>query len=204
LNRDWAADLEQAIELSPTHVSLYGLTVEAHAPLGRWVARGEATEAPEERYEAEFLLADQRLTSAGFEHYEVSNFGKPGHRARHNFAYWTGVSYAGIGPGAHEFDGDERRWNTGNYVEWVRRLESAVDPIEGSERLTEENRIAEAVYLGLRTVDGLEVSDREREYVARWIAAGWARLDGARLVITPSGWLRLDALATDLTLFRSH
>jgi oxygen-independent coproporphyrinogen-3 oxidase len=161
-------------------------------------------EAPEERYESDFLLADASITAAGFEHYEVSNFAKPGHRARHNSSYWTGVPYAGIGPGAHEFDGAIRRWNVGAYVDWVRRLQTGSDPREGHEVLTRENRVAESVYLGLRTSDGLQVAHAEVEHAAPWIKAGWARIDRDRLVLTPPGWLRLDALAADLTLFRSH
>jgi oxygen-independent coproporphyrinogen-3 oxidase len=204
VGRDWRRDLELALSFDPTHVSLYGLTIEADAPLGKQVARGEIAEAPEERYESDFMLADEVLGRAGFEHYEVSNFAKPGHRARHNFAYWRGVPYAGIGPGAHEFDGQTRRWNVRAYTEWRRRVAKGDDPQEGAERLTEENRIAEVVYLGLRTVDGLEISGAERAHVAAWIDAGWARLAGRQLVLTPLGWLRLDSLAADLTLFRSH
>jgi oxygen-independent coproporphyrinogen-3 oxidase len=205
LHRNWERDLEQALLLDPTHVSLYGLTVEAHAPLGRWVARGEAVEAPEESYELEFLAAHDVLTHAGFEHYEVSNFAKPGHRACHNSAYWQAVPYAGVGPGAHEFDGAHRRWNVGAYAEWVRKLEAGTDPIEDMETLTDENRSAESVYLGLRTIDGLRINENERVHVARWIDAGWATIDtDDLLVLTPTGWLRLDSLAADLTLFRSR
>lgn len=204
IHRNWRNDLERAIGFDPTHVSLYGLTIEADAPLGKQVARGDVTEAPEERYESDFLLADELLARAGFEHYEVSNFAKPGRRARHNFSYWRGVPYGGIGPGAHEFDGATRRWNVGAYADWVRRLEKGTDPREGQETLTAENRIAEGVYLGLRTSDGLEISESERERVAPWIAAGWGSIRGRRLILTPLGWLRLDSLAADLTLFRSH
>jgi oxygen-independent coproporphyrinogen-3 oxidase len=204
LGRDWRNDIERAMSFEPTHISLYGLTVEADAPLGKQVARGEVAEAPEERYESDFLLADALLGKAGFEHYEVSNFAKPGHRARHNFAYWRGVAYGGIGPGAHEFDGSNRRWNVSAYVDWVRRLEKGIDPREGEEALTSENRIAEAVYLGLRTIEGLAITPEEAQHAADWTAAKWARIEGDRLVLTPLGWLRLDSLAADLTLFRSH
>jgi oxygen-independent coproporphyrinogen-3 oxidase len=205
IGRDWGKDLERALALDPTHVSLYGLTIEAPTPLGKWVASGRAIEAPEERYESEFLLADELLVGAGFEHYEVSNFGRPGHRARHNSAYWLGAPYAGLGPGAHEFAPPVRRWNVRDYAEWVRLLAADMDPAGGTEALTEENRIAEAVYLGLRTVDGLPIDDAEGEHVRKWVDAGWARvMKGGRLVLTPLGWLRLDSLAADLTLLRSR
>jgi oxygen-independent coproporphyrinogen III oxidase len=204
VDREWRRDLEMAIALEPTHVSLYGLTVESHAPLGRWIQRGEEVEAPEENYESEFMEAHDALVAAGYEHYEVSNFARPGRRARHNFAYWLGVPYAGLGPGAHEFTPPLRRWNVGSYVEWVLRLHRGVDPIEGSEELTDANRAAERVYLGLRTIDGLELTPAERLHVGSWIEAGWARTTGSRLQLTPLGWLRLDSLAADLTLLRSR
>jgi oxygen-independent coproporphyrinogen-3 oxidase len=205
LGRNWREDLERGLALKPEHVSLYGLTVEPQAPLGRWVSRGEVTEASEDSYAREFLEADRMLTGAGFEHYEVSNFAKPGHRARHNFCYWQGVAYAGVGPGAHEFDGSTRRWNVRAYEEWAKRLRAGIDPMEGWEGLTADNFTAEKVYLGLRTVDGLAVNSAEAAHVSSWIEAGWAQLPAPNhLVLTPEGWLRLDSLAADLTLFRSH
>ncbi|HYD51468.1 MAG TPA: radical SAM family heme chaperone HemW [Gemmatimonadaceae bacterium] len=206
LRRVWPDDLSRAIDLAPTHVSLYGLTVEPHTPLSRWRERGEVEESPEERYEAEYLLAHERLAAAGFDHYEVSNFGLPERHARHNGAYWTGAAYAGIGPAAHEFDGfSRRRWNVAPYAEWQRRLASGLDPEGGYERLDDENRTAEDVYLGLRTTGGLPLRSGEADRVSRWVDAGWARLlPEDRLVLTPTGWLRLDALARDLTSLRSR
>jgi oxygen-independent coproporphyrinogen III oxidase len=206
--RDWRDDLERVVALRPQHVSMYGLTIESGTPLGRWRARGEVTEAPEERYEQEFLAAHDVLSAAGFEHYEVSNFALPGHRARHNSAYWQGVPYLGVGPSAHGFDGLERRWNVAAYAGWLRSLGQGNDPIEGSERLTSENRGAEEVYLGLRTTLGLEIAEHEWESMSSWAVAGWVeRVPHAptlRIRCTPHGWLRLDALAADLTARRSH
>jgi len=205
VKRSWESDISQAIALEPSHVSLYGLTVEPHTPLGRWRSRGELDEAPDERYEREFLFAHEAMTAAGLEHYEVSNFGRDGFHSRHNSSYWTGASYAGLGPSAHEFDGLGRRWNKSAYVDWLRDLGADRDPIEQSETLTDENKTAEDAYLGLRTVGGLLLSDAEIERTKPWIAAGWARLiDGNRLLLSPLGWLRLDALAADLTLLRSR
>ena len=203
VERSWTQDLEQAIALGANHVSLYGLTIEPHTPLGRWSARGAVREADEERYEREFLEAHTRLREAGYEHYEVSNYARPGSRARHNSAYWRGVPYLGVGPSAHGFDGVRRRWNEAAYTAWLRSVGAGRDPMAGAEVLTPENRVAETVYLGMRTSDGLRIDPHEQAHVARWIEAGWANLQhGDHLVCTPSGWLRLDALAADLTAFR--
>jgi oxygen-independent coproporphyrinogen-3 oxidase len=205
VRRSWQEDLAQALALAPTHVSLYGLTIEPHTPLGRWRERGEVAESPDERYEAEFLVAHETLAAAGFEHYEVSNFARAGRRARHNSSYWKRVPYVGIGPSAHGFDGADRRWNEPAYPEWRRTLAEGSDPMAGHEVLTREDEAAERVYLGLRTTDGLTLATDEFVRVSSWIEQGWANLhDGNRAVLTPSGWLRLDALAGDLTVERSR
>ena len=203
--RSWEHDVERALELEPSHVSLYGLTVEPHTPLGRWQGRGEVSEVPDERYESEFMHAHHAMTGAGFEHYEVSNFGRPGLRSRHNSSYWNESAYAGLGPSAHEFDGQSRRWNAPAYTEWLRRVAANRDPMEQSEELTTENRTAERVYLGLRTTDGLVLSEEEIDRTRPWVDAGWATKDhNRRIRLTPLGWLRLDALAADLTHLRSR
>ncbi len=208
LERQWERDLDAALALEPEHISLYGLTVEPHTPLGRWSARGEVAESPEECYESEFLLAHQRLGAAGLEHYEVSNFARPGQRAVHNSAYWKGVPYVSVGPSAHGFDGDVRRWNIGAYAAWLAAIGRGEDPLEGSESLSAANRMAETVYLGLRTVDGLALLPNEQAAVAAWRDAGWIEsvdeTDSSRVRCTPLGWMRLDRLAADLTALRSH
>lgn len=205
LRHNFESDVEQLLFLEPNHISLYGLTIETGTPLGRWVARGVTVEQPEEGYERDFLDAHRLLADAGFEHYEVSNYARQGCRARHNSAYWANVAYVGVGPAAHGFDGDERRWNARHYADWVARASAGEDPVEGSERLTAENHVAEAVYLGLRTSDGLAIHPAELPFVQSWIDAGWAELgaDG-QLRCTPTGWLRLDALAVALTHHRSR
>jgi oxygen-independent coproporphyrinogen-3 oxidase len=222
--RSWERDLDRAVALEPPHVSLYGLTVEPHTPLGKSLAVGGVTEAGEDRYERDFLAAHDAMTAAGLEHYEVSNFGRPGLHSRHNAAYWRSVPYAGLGPGAHELrvEGERmvRRWNDDVYVRWARTIAEGSDPVAGEETLTVANRIAEEVYLGLRTSGGLVIRDEERGRVNAWVDAGWGTLSDAStspaatsrevassgLVFrpTPLGWLRLDALAADLTAFRSR
>ena len=154
----------------------------------------------------------RRLAAAGFEHYEVSTFARAGHRAVHNSASWRSVPYLAVGPSAHGFDGTVRRWNTEAYAAWQQTVDAGGDPLGGDERLTRENRVAETVYLGLRTRDGLLVRPSERTTVHPWIAAGWIEEVGAsttpdeefRVRCTPLGWLRLDRLAADLTALRSY
>ena len=205
VERSWTRDLELALALEPSHVSLYGLTVEPHTPLGRWRSRGNVSEATDDRYESEFLHAHHAMTAAGFEHYEVSNFGRLGMHSRHNSSYWNESPYAGLGPSAHEFDGTCRRWNASAYADWLRRVGAGRDPIEESEELSAANKTAERVYLGLRTVNGLELTEAEMNRTSSWVDADWATIDDQhRLHLTPLGWLRLDALAADLTHVRSR
>ncbi len=217
LRRDWDRDLREALALGPNHLSIYGLTVEPATPLARWVARGSSVEAPEERYEAEFLRAHELLSSSGYEHYEVSNYALSGARSRHNSCYWSRAEYLGVGPSAHSFDGNVRCWNVAPYVDWARRLLAGESPQGGEERLTAENAREESLYLGLRTDRGITIDrfgaaaapaparsgtrplPHNLEFVEPWLAAGWAVLDERRLRLTPRGWLRIDAMASDLT-----
>lgn len=208
VERDWTRDLAHALALEPTHISLYGLTIEPNTPLGRWTARGVETAANDEGYETQFLEAHARLSAAGFEHYEVSNFARPGKRARHNSAYWTGSPYIGLGPSAHGFDGVSRRWNVAPYAAWQTRATAGADPCEGQELLSADERLVETVYLGLRTRDGLVVENGDEACLDPWRSAGWIEdvpgVPARRVRCTPTGWLRLDRLAADLTSLRSH
>ena len=204
VTRDWARDLDEAIALNPAHVSAYGLTVEQGTPLARWRARGGVHDASEERYESDFLLAHERLAAAGYRHYEVSNWGKPGLESRHNSSYWAGVPYVGLGPAAHGFDGDARRWNERDFVRWRASARAQRDPLGGEETLTPEQRSLEDAYIALRTTQGAPVGDVDVPLVSRWIAQGWGEVQGGRLVLTPHGWLRLDALVAALTEHRSR
>ena len=205
LAREWDRDLGSALELDLPHISIYGLTVEPQTPLGRQVARRDSSMAPEDAFESEFLRAHRNLSTAGYDHYEVSNYGKPGLHSRHNWAYWRRSPYIGVGPSAHEFDGVSRRWNQGAYAHWTASVLREADPVEGREQLDAEQVGAEEVYLGLRTSDGVVLSEREVEHTGRWIESGWAAIGpDNRLRLTASGWLRLDALASDLTALRSR
>jgi oxygen-independent coproporphyrinogen-3 oxidase len=194
LDRDWTADLSQALALEPTHLSLYGLTVEAHTPLGRWVDRGEAVPAPEDGYASEFLEAHGRLTAAGYRHYEVSNYGLPGREAVHNSAYWRRAPYLGLGPSAHSAIGDHRWWNIRDWVAWSRALGEGAPTVAGEEWLDAEARRVEDLYLGLRTDVGVAVDRLGPDIRRAWIEAAWAVEGEGRVRLTAEGWLRLDSL----------
>ena len=202
--RSWDADLETAVAANVSHISAYGLTVEPHTLFGRQVARSDATEAPEENFEREFLAADKALVGAGFEHYEVSNYALKGLHSRHNWAYWNRRAYGGLGPSAHEFDGEARQWNVLPYAQWLQEVDRSGSAVAGRELLSEDEVIEEKIYLGLRTKSGLDLSADERTRIQPWLESGWAVMEGSRLRLTPSGWLRLDSLATSLTPSRSR
>src|SRR5690606_4421056 len=138
--RSWDADLDGALALEPPHVSLYGLTVEAGTPLARRVSEGRVRVASEERYRDEYLRAVERLTAAGYRHYEVSNFALPGHDSRHNRVYWEGGAYLGLGNGAHSFSAPLRRWNVRDWEEYARRAEAGTLAVAGEEMVTGEAR----------------------------------------------------------------
>jgi len=197
LDRDWGTDLEDAFALEPDHLSCYGLTVEEHTPLGRWTARGQTGAADESGYAEEFLQLSDALAARGWEHYEVSNAARPGHRARHNSGYWTGAPYLGLGPSAHSATALERRWNIREYAGWLAAVEAGNDIVAGRERLDDDQHRIEALYLGLRTDAGVAIGLVSPAVRDRWIEAGWARVAGDRLHLSPEGWLRLDALVAD-------
>lgn len=202
LGRDWGADLFHALALEPQHVSLYGLTAEAAAPLGRWVNEGRETLADEDRYADEYLLAHERLTAAGFEHYEVSNFGLPGRRSRHNSVYWTGAPYAALGPGAHAFHPPLRRWNVRSWDDYRRvLLDEHRLPTADEETVDDETAGLERAWLLLRTDQGwplADAGDDERRLADTWTRQGWATVRGGILRLTAEGWLLLDRLAVEM------
>ena len=198
LGRDWRRDLSMALLLDVPHLSVYGLTVEPQTPLARWVARGEAAAAPDDAWATEFLLAHEELTRAGYEHYEVSNYARPGFRAEHNSAYWHRRTYLGLGPSAHSAAGHERWWNLREWEAWAAAVEAGESTLEGSESLGADAIRLEGLYLGLRTSDGLARCSIPDPILAAWREQGWADEHGGRVWLTPEGWLRLDALVARL------
>jgi len=200
LERDWGRDLEMAISLLPSHISLYGLTVEPRTPLDRWISRGATKLPADDRYAEEYLAANRRLMADGYQFYEVSNAARAGFRSRHNSAYWSGRSYLGLGPAAHSFNGQARRWNLSAWEAYRRAIAEGRSAVESEEVLTEDQQRLEAIYLGLRAIEGvpLTVLDRPGPSLTDFIARGWVVDEGARLRCTPEGWLRLDELVAKL------
>ena len=164
------ASLERSVErllrLDVPHVSAYLLTVEPRTRFGVLAARGQLREVSEAVCEAEYALICRRLSEAGYEHYEVSNYARPGFRARHNSRYWDGTPYLGIGPAAHSYDGESRQWNVASVERYLQG-----EPREG-ERLTDEDRRLEYLLTRLRTIEGFAAAD----YAARFGAECLERL----------------------------
>lgn len=192
--RDWERDLDATLALAPDHISLYGLTVESHTPLAHWRDRGVVDVAPDGRYADEYIASHRTLAAAGFEHYEVSNFARPGHRARHNAAYWAGGDYLGLGPSAHSLIDGVRQWNVREWADYQERSARGESTMAGREVLDDRARALEALYLGLRTTTGVPSDLVPASQRAAWVDAGWATDDGRTLRLTVDGWLRLDAL----------
>ncbi len=201
LSHAFGDDLARAVELGPDHLSVYGLTAEPRTALSRWISRGAVRPSADGRYAHEFLMADDTLSAAGFEHYEVSNYARPEHRARHNGAYWTGRRYIGLGPSAHSFDGRRRSWNVRQWSAYETRVDLDGDATDQHEDMTESQRRLEQVYLGLRTVEGVTDSKQQMDAAlcARAEESGWMLRQGNHVSLTVEGWLRLDELAPDLT-----
>jgi oxygen-independent coproporphyrinogen-3 oxidase len=205
LEPDLRRDLERALALEPEHLSVYGLTVEPRTPLARWITRGAALPAGDRRYAEEFLLADAMLATAGFEHYEVSNYARPGHRARHNQSYWSGRPYVGLGPSAHSFRTGERAWNVRDWARYERTVTERGSAVAEHEQLGADQRRLESIYLGLRTSEGVaaaSLAEADAEQIEAAAAEGWLLPDGDRIRPTAQGWLKLDALVTRLTTSR--
>ncbi len=160
----WRRDLETALALAPPHLSAYALTVEPDTALGRWTATGRFRPAPDEFTAEQFELLTATLTSAGYQHYEVSNFALPGREARHNSAYWAGDAYLGLGPSAHSFDGGfQRSANVASNAAYIAALQHDELPLT-VENLTPLNRAHEVLMTTLRTTAGCNLTHLREQF----------------------------------------
>ena len=218
LNRDWRADLEAALALGVPHISLYGLTAEEGTPLGRRVAEGKVRMADEERYRDAYLLANEVLCAEGFEHYEVSNFARPGMQARHNRVYWDGGDYLGLGNSAHSLIGGRRFWNLRDWDAYRMEVSAGRIAVDESEEVSGDSGRMEEIWLGLRTDAGLPATSLSGQNaqvaIRRLVDTGLAGAPAApseieqmgeptgdggdRVRLTPAGWLLLDEIAVEI------
>jgi oxygen-independent coproporphyrinogen-3 oxidase len=194
----WERSLREAIDLEPEHVSAYALTIEPSTPLGRKVQRGEVP-GPDPDLQAEmFEAACETLAEAGYHHYEVSNWAKPGFACVHNLGYWERRPYLGLGAGAHSYRDDRRWWNVRPPAEYLAAVEGGRLPVGGEERLAPSDAYLEEVFLRLRILQGIPSSWVEAGRAAPFLASGLLRDHDGSLVPTERGMLLLNELVLAL------
>lgn len=206
---EWRADLAAAIDLRPEHVSTYGLTFERGTSFGSRRDRGQLAAADEELERAMYELAIDTLTAAGYEHYEVSNFARPGRRCRHNEACWAGRTYLAFGPGAARFVAGRRETNHRSVTTYLRRMHAGQSPVAEIDELPPAERARELLVIGLRRLAGVErdafrrqtgfsLDDLAGEALASFCALGLFADEGRRVRLTRAGLLVSDALWGEL------
>jgi oxygen-independent coproporphyrinogen-3 oxidase len=201
VGRSWDDDLKRVLALDVPHVSLYGLTVEDGTALGRAVREGRERPVDEDQYRSEFERAAEVLVEAGYEHYEVSSFARPGARSQHNAVYWEGGAYLGLGNGAHAYAPPIRRWNDRSWEDYRRRLLDGSSPEAERETVGEPAHRLERIWLGLRTSEGIPLpaaGSPAADLVSEWVDSELATLSVDRVRLTTQGWLLLDRLSVEL------
>lgn len=194
--KDLMTDLEALLQLEPDHLSCYGLTIEEATPFHHLHLAGGLPLPEEEAYRELYLSIHDRLLAAGYTHYEISNYARPGHACRHNLAYWRRQAYLGIGPGAHSFFpvGMGERWSVPpDLAGYAMQLERGDDPALMLESFDRRGAMAETLYLGLRTAEGVAEEAFIRHFgegVASVFSAAVARC-GRHLTLQDGYW-RLD------------
>jgi oxygen-independent coproporphyrinogen-3 oxidase len=200
----WTRTVRTVLDWVPDHLSAYGLTLDDGS---LWGARGSPGLPPEETVVAQYWALARAAAEHGFEHYEISNYARAGHRSRHNQTYWRRDEYLALGPGACGFVGDVRYANAKAVPRYAAAVEDGALPIETSERLTRAQALAETLFLALRTADGAPRDALERRVAATpalrrrveaWVAEGLMAIDGPRVRLTERGFLVSDALFVEL------
>jgi oxygen-independent coproporphyrinogen-3 oxidase len=200
----WEDSLEQLLDIHPEHVSIYLLEIDEGSRLGKESLSGgtrySARQIPSDDDMAEsYESARARLATAGYEHYEISNWALPGRCSKHNLKYWRREPYLGFGAGAHSFDGTTRWANVHDSARYVRSIEQGISPREQIERVTPGQALEEELFLGLRQLDGIDLARIERQYdaglsgrvaglrkqIEGLCAQGLVKLDGSRLRLAP-------------------
>jgi oxygen-independent coproporphyrinogen-3 oxidase len=202
---DWENDLRQALALVPDHISTYGLTFEKGTPFWPRLSRGELTRVDEDIERQMYELAIDMLTAADYEHYEVSNFARPGYACRHNENYWFGGQYFAAGPGAARFIAGRRETNHRSTTTYIQRLLAGQSPVAESEQLAPEDAARERLVFALRRLEGINVTEFAAvtgftaeqlggSSLPRLIEQGLLEVADGRLRLTRRGLLISDAI----------
>jgi oxygen-independent coproporphyrinogen-3 oxidase len=203
-------DIDRLIALNPAHISFYQLTVEAGTPLAADVESGRIKLADEDRAASMYRLGSHKLIDQKYRRYEVSNFARDGRRSRHNYAYWSGAPYIGLGPSAHGFINNCRYENIKGVEDYIETVEEGRLPVASIEELTEDQRLMETIMLSLRTSDGLDQQGLVSRFgrrgskvikskmTKRYIKSGHLIDDSGFLRLTDDGFLLADKIIADL------
>ena len=205
---DWKKNIQTIIDLDVPHISCYGLTVEPKTALQKMIILKKKQDVDPEKQASQFLLLMDWLKKAGYEHYEISNFAKPGYRSKHNTSYWQSKTYIGIGPSAHSFDGAARKWNVSNNALYIQSLQKNSIPFE-EEKLSDTQKLNEYIMTSLRTIEGIDLDLVEKNFgeaqSCKLQAASIKFIDNHKLktanhklVLTNVGKLFADGIASDL------
>jgi oxygen-independent coproporphyrinogen-3 oxidase len=205
----WKETLQRAIELRPTHVSTYGLTVEKGTAFWNRRLKGLLPTLQDELERQMYAAAMDELAAVGFEQYEISNFARPGFACRHNEIYWTGHPYLAFGPGAARFVNGVRETNHRSVTTWIKRVLAGQSPVMDSEQLPPEDAARERLVIGLRRTAGIELADfvadtgfavdeLAAEPIQRHVAAGLLERTPTHLRLTREGRFLSDSVTVDL------
>ena len=200
----WNSNLEEALQLGPTHISCYSLIVEPNTPLHRMVEAKQVTPLAMDEDADMYEQTMSVLANAGFEQYEISNFAKPGFKCRHNIAYWNHENYLSFGPSAHSFWNGKRWWNLSNVNGYSDSLSKGTVPVAGEETLSSQEWFDETIYLGLRS-EGIQLAGFERRFhkdllkefktiIDGLLTDNLASIEENRLRLTSKGYLLCDEI----------
>jgi oxygen-independent coproporphyrinogen III oxidase len=203
----WRKNVDMAVGFGIPHLSCYALTIEEKTPLHKQIALKKTSDIDSDKQAHQFLLLMKWLREYGYEHYEVSNFAKPGFRSRHNSSYWQGKKYLGLGPSAHSYDGVVRKWNVANNKRYITAIEKGILNAE-TEVLSETQKLNEYIMISLRTQEGLDLERVKREWgieKKKEIEKGlsllrkeFVTIENNKVHLTDEGMLRADGIAADL------
>ena len=201
---NWHFSVERATALAPEHLSVYSLTIEEGTIFAQRQRQGLLKPVADDRQARTLEWTDTQLVAAGYEHYEVSNYARLGYRSRHNWSYWTGVPYLGVGLGAHSFVDGKRFWNTRDLNTYLDAMAQGQSPCIGEETIVPDMARRERLWMGLRTIEGIELTEEEISRVQSskrfddLEKIGYVALEGQRLRLTRAGFLLADALGLEL------